>query len=152
VKAAKQKVKEEKAAAEQKLREEKAAALAEKRETYEQRRLAQLAAGAQRIAAKQGRPRKTHSLRRQWLECAGPVFVDGEEGAIKVKDGKHQATRFKTEEAAIQAEQQFFKQKNFHEDIVFCGVCRAWHVRHRWQGEGASQTINRPLAAPQVSP
>jgi hypothetical protein len=111
-------------------------AAAEPRPTYAERRQKQIADGAAPITAK---PKKSAKLHRAWTECSGPTFVDGEGGAVAIKAGKHDATRFKTEAEASAADREFFEASGFHELVAYCEVCKAWHVRHVYNHPAAAQ-------------
>jgi hypothetical protein len=121
----------------------------EPKPTYAERRKKQIADGAKKITPKPAR-KMTGKLHRQWIECKGAEFLDGEGGAVKVSDVKHDATKFYNEAAAIAAEADFFKANGFREDVVHCDVCSkrsrrdVWHVRHRFASKAASLMQEKP--------
>jgi hypothetical protein len=132
----------------------------EKRPTYEERR-------AQQIATSSGKPiarkeRKPVKLRMLWTECrSGESFKDTENGAVKFRaPGSDKPTMFFSEEEAIQAEAEFFKEKGFHERVVPCPSCslqksssrrkvQVWHVAHVFSSE-VRQAAEIDLSADQA--
>jgi hypothetical protein len=112
--------------------------IAERRPTYAERRKKQIeSAESKPIAPK---PSKNNTkLKRAWTDCSGPSFLDGEDGAIAIKAGKHDATKFKTEAEASAAEREFFETSGFHELVAYCEVCKAWHVRHVYNHPAEAQ-------------
>jgi 3-phosphoglycerate kinase len=45
--------------------------------------------------------------------------------------------RFASEEEARQAEEKNSLECGYHESVVFCKVCDAWHVAHRYSADPA---------------
>jgi hypothetical protein len=106
------------------------------RPDYATRRAQQIAAGAKPVSRKPAKPTK---LRMLWTECHGESFKDTENGAVKFRaPSSGHPTKFFSEEDAIMAEAEFFKEKGYHERVVFCSTCslqqlrkrQVWHVAH----------------------
>lgn len=100
------------------------------RKTYGERREEQIAGGAEPIPVK-SRSSKGR-LRIQWSACRPAAFVDTATGPVQFQSDKRGPARFKTEEAARQAEEKNAVECGYHESVIFCKVCNAWHVAHRY--------------------
>ena len=105
------------------------------RKTYPERREEQIAGGAMPIPVK---PRSSKGrIRIQWTPCRGEAFVDTESGPVRFQS-EHRVARFASEEKAQQAEEKNFVECGYHELVVFCKVCNAWHVAHQYTSAAAS--------------
>jgi hypothetical protein len=114
------------------------------RPTYEQRREQQIAEGALPVPQK---PEKKYSLRVQWSECRGESFKDTENGAVPFRGrASEKPTKFLSYDAALEAEEEHFKECGCHEQIAVCPSCslrassmlhkrQVWHVAHRYSGQ-----------------
>lgn len=102
------------------------------RPTYQQRREAQLANGAQRVSKRVGKqmhkPPK-RELRLQWVPCK---VATSESGHSLKRFGSQKPTCFPTEADAIEAEQRHATECGYHERVVGCRVCGAFHVAHNY--------------------
>jgi hypothetical protein len=113
------------------------------RPSYTERREQQIADGAQPIPQK---PPKKYSLKVQWTECLGESFVDTENGAVSFRAAsREKPTVFWSENDAIAAEEEHFKQCGFREKVVHCNSCslrlssskrtvHIYHVAHIYSG------------------
>jgi len=105
--------------------------------TYAERREEQLAGGADSIPVKSYRSTKNY-LRLQWTPCRGEAFVDTETGPVHFQTYRSsRVARFASEEEARQAEEKNSLECGYHESVVFCKVCDAWHVAHRYSADPA---------------
>jgi hypothetical protein len=109
------------------------------RPTYEERRKAQYTARVQPVPKKRReRARKyrgqTHALRLQWVPCSKKSSGDG---AVRGANSQR-ADCFPTLEDAQAAEEKYFQEKGYRNEIVYCIVpCGAYHVKHAYSGEAA---------------
>jgi hypothetical protein len=109
------------------------------RPTYEERRKAQYAAGVQPVPKKRRvRARKyrmqTHALRLQWVPCSKKSSGDG---AVRGANSQR-ADCFPTLEDAQAAEEKYFQEKGYRNEIIYCVVpCGAYHVKHAYSREAA---------------
>jgi hypothetical protein len=103
------------------------------RPTYDQRRAAQIAAGAQPIKKKLRNP-KPRALRLQWVPC-GRQF-DAGNGPAMTRARTQKPDCFRTLEEARAAEEKNFQEKGHREEVVYCVVpCDAYHVKHIYSSE-----------------
>ena len=103
------------------------------RPTYDQRRAAQIAAGAQPIKKKLRKP-KPHALRLQWVPCGRQVDAGNGPAMARVRTQKPDC--FRTLEDARAAEEKNFQEKGHREEVVYCVVpCDAYHVKHIYSSE-----------------
>lgn len=106
------------------------------RPTYAERREQQLAAGAAPIPPKLHRhstkPKKCAcKIRAQWTtECRPHSFIEDAEGNVSRFKDTRQPSCFKTEEAAIKANELYRTCHGYAEQVVYCEPCRAWHLKH----------------------
>jgi hypothetical protein len=110
------------------------------RKTYGERRAEQIENGAETIPVK-SRSSKNR-LRIQWTPCRAAAFLDTENGPVQFQSEQHRVARFASEEKARLAEEKNFVECGYHELVVFCKVCNAWHVAHQYTSAAApaSQT------------
>jgi hypothetical protein len=103
------------------------------RPTYDQRRAAQIAAGAQPIKKKLRKP-KPRALRLQWVPCGRQVDAGNGPAMARVRTQKPDC--FRTLEDARAAEEKNFQEKGHREEVVYCVVpCDAYHVKHIYSSE-----------------
>jgi hypothetical protein len=101
-------------------------AVSEPRPAYVERREAQLAAGAAPIPAK---IRKT-KVQLLWTECRPKSFIQDDEGRTAPFKEAIRPTCFRTEAEAVAANELFKKERGYAEEIVYCEVHRAFHLKH----------------------
>lgn len=88
-------------------------------------RKAQIKAGVEPIPSKSQPARKaSNRLRVMWSACRTAI-------------GQGCPAKFASEESARKAEEKNAEDCGYHEDVVFCKVCDAWHVAHRYTSEPA---------------
>ncbi|MHB8216250.1 MAG: hypothetical protein ACYDDS_09240 [Candidatus Sulfotelmatobacter sp.] len=110
---------------------ETSAATETPRPDYETRRKRQLAEGAQPITKHRYKKSKPHELRLQWTPCAKKISGNG-----IVRGANSRADCFRTLEDAQAAEEKYFQEMGYHNEIVYCVVpCGAYHVKHAYSGE-----------------
>jgi hypothetical protein len=126
--AAKREAAEQREAAKREKAEQREAA----RASYETRRKQQIAEGAEPIK-KKFKAVKTHELRLQWVPCAKS---SSENGVVTRLAKSQKADCFPTLEDAHAAEEKYFQEKGYRNEIVYCGVpCGAYHVKHAYSSE-----------------
>jgi hypothetical protein len=86
------------------------------------------------------RPKST--LRLQWVPCAR--ILDGAVARLVKSSG---VDCFATVAEARTAEEQYFKERGYRNEVVYCDVCRALHVKHVYSSEIKSA---KPVAWPPV--
>lgn len=99
----------------------------EARPTYSERRMAQIAAGVAPIPPK---PKKKVAIRVQWLAECEKSFVEDSEGKVAPLRVTRQPTCFPSEEDAGKANEAFMESHGYREQVVYCAVCGAWHLKH----------------------
>ncbi len=95
------------------------------RPAYSERREAQLAAGAKPIA-----PKKSKKVQVLWTECRPKSFIQDDEGRTASFREAIRPTCFWTQADAVAANELFKQERGYSEEIVYCDVHRAWHLRH----------------------
>jgi len=96
------------------------------RPTYAERRVAAISAGAAPIPAK---IRKT-KVQLLWIECRPKSFIQDDEGRTAPFKEPIRPTCFRTEADAVAANELFKQERGYAEEIVYCEVHHAWHLRH----------------------
>jgi hypothetical protein len=77
--------------------------------------------------------RKPKELRLQWVPCS-QGSPDAGVGGRALKSTRAQC--FPTEAAARAAEEAYFQEKGYHNEVIYCvKPCGAYHVRHAYSGE-----------------
>ena len=104
------------------------------RPTYSQRRAEALANGAEPIKKKARKPRKPHELRLQWVPCGRNLYTGNAQAMVRARSQRPDC--FPTLEDAQIAEEKYFQEKGYHNEIVEClAPCGAFHVKHAYSGE-----------------
>jgi hypothetical protein len=114
---------------------ETSAATETPRPSYEDRRKQQIANGAQPISKRVGkrmRRVKPHEPCLQWVPC---TKSSSENGVVPRLAKSQKADCFPTLEDAQAAEEKYFQEKGYHNEIAYCVVpCGAYHAKHRYSG------------------
>jgi len=114
------------------------------RPTYDQRRAQQIAEGAEPIKKKLRKP-KPHALRLQWVPCGRNLDTGNAQAMVRARSQRPDC--FPTLEDAQAAEEKYFQEKGYHNEIVEClAPCGAFHVKHSYSGE--LQKENCPASSP----
>lgn len=104
------------------------------RPSYAERRKQQIAAGAPPIPPRlhkfSTRPKK-EAVRIAWVDCEPRTYVESNEGEVRQLSKGPQPTNFKTEEDAMKANELFKESHGYAEQIEFCRVHSAFHLRHK---------------------
>jgi hypothetical protein len=96
--------------------------MTEPRPSYEERRLAQFAAGAQPIPPK----KRVSPIRIAWTPCLPQD--------LNLKTSR-KPTPFKTESLANEANELMFEIKRYRERVTYCSTCKAFHLAHIFSSE-----------------
>ncbi len=101
---------------------------AQPRPSYEDRRKQN---GSTGFKKKEKKPRE---LRLQWVPCGRQV--DAGNGPAMVRAKSQRPDCFRTLEDAQAAEEKYFQEKGYHNEVVYCVVpCGAYHVKHIYSSE-----------------
>jgi len=73
--------------------------------------------------------KRERELRLQWVPCSKRSALNG---VVAIRANSQRADCFATLEEAQAAEEKYFLEKKYHNDVTFCVVCDAHHVTHRY--------------------
>jgi hypothetical protein len=111
------------------------------RPTYAERREQQIAHGAQPIPAKLHRrpvpstKKRFFNTKLQWTECHGKSYIEGKDGVLSPAGKALRASCIDSEAEANALNEQFAKYYGYKEQVVYCDVCKAWHLKHIYAAE-----------------
>jgi len=123
--------------------------LAKFHKTYGERREEQIENGAKPIPMKSRPSRKAaNRLKVMWTECRPAAFVDTENGPVQIQSENRGPARFASEEKARLAEEKNSVECGYHESIVFCKVCNAYHVAHQYAAASVTESGHTGISQP----